>query len=111
MSLYLHSEVTPARLESQLQRLNPIAAISPELEVYQHTLALWSTFRDYGCLARLDEATEYTSTELVQQATARKTVQMASRGATENLTCCGRLRLLQFNNNLVVRCVFIFLFS
>ncbi|KAJ3849270.1 hypothetical protein EV368DRAFT_47649, partial [Lentinula lateritia] len=98
---FIHSRVTADSLEKHRQLLHRSVELTTEEDVYMQTLALWSTFRDYGCLFQLDEVTAYGPEEYLHQADIKKLPQKATRGAPSKPTCKGQLHLLKFGNTLM----------
>ncbi|KAJ3869996.1 hypothetical protein EV359DRAFT_28895 [Lentinula novae-zelandiae] len=101
ISPFILSRVTADSLEKHRQLLHRSVELTTEQDVYMQTLALWSTFRDYGCLFQLDEVTAYGPEEYLHQANIKKLPQKAARGAPSKPTCKGRLHLLKFGDTLM----------
>ncbi|KAJ3904829.1 hypothetical protein F5879DRAFT_900538 [Lentinula edodes] len=101
ISPFIHSRVTADSLEKHRQLLHRSVELTAEEDVYMQTLALWSTFRDYGCLFQLDEVTAYVPEEYLHQADIEKLHRKAARGAPSKPTCKGQLHLLKFGDTLM----------
>lgn len=87
-----HSKVTPELVGCQRTLLRRTADIGVEEDVYIHTLALWSTFRDHGCLGPVHKTMHI-----------NPTMPQKARGAPAKPTCQGRLFLFKSGDHVFVR--------
>lgn len=81
----------------------------PYQEVYEHTLALWATFRDNGCLMSIEktttQSTDVTVEEVIQRVQVLQIPRKAARGHQTLERCTGRLYLIEVDNEILVRYV------
>ncbi|KAJ8095376.1 hypothetical protein PM082_023146 [Marasmius tenuissimus] len=76
----------------------------PQRDLFEKTIGLWASLRDYGCMALLSEATSLSEHEIHERNRIRATPEKARRGHQKRPTCEGRLGLGKLGENLVVRC-------
>ncbi|KAJ3927388.1 MAG: hypothetical protein NXY57DRAFT_1106683 [Lentinula lateritia] len=103
-----HISVGTNTMEVYRGALSAAQIAGPYQEVYEHTLALWATFRDNGCLMSIEktttQSTDVTVEEVIQRVQVLQIPRKAARGHQTLERCTGRLYLIEVDNEILVRC-------
>ncbi|KAJ3900644.1 hypothetical protein F5879DRAFT_992705 [Lentinula edodes] len=103
LETFVHTEATPEAMAQHQKLLHPKTELTPAEDVYFHTVALWSTSTSYGCIAQLDGVVHLGPVAQIYSH-LRQTPKATTRGPAPKPTCQGAIRLLQFGENLILRC-------